>query len=442
MPLIFSRRLDVVSLTITDPRIALIRAASGRWNYSSLGAAAAPASAPVAPAASSAANSFSVGTFKLANGTMTVADAGSARVTKYDNVNLQASHVSYRSEFPFHFTAATPGGGTVKMDGKAGPVNPADTALTPFSLTLGVKNLDLAATGFLAPSAGIGGRLGFDGSLNSNGRQATSQGTLQLEQVRLAPNATPAVVPVNIAYATAYDLRRSVGALTRGEVHIGKALATLTGTYNMAGPTTTLDMKLAGTAMPATDLQGMFPALGVALPRGAALQSGTLNTALSFLGPIDQLVIAGNVNLANAKLTGFNLGGELGALQAFARLGNAGSNTLIQTLSANLRIAATGTTLQNLKAIVPAIGTLTGNGAISPAGQLNCRMLATLAPNPVTTAATNLAAKSRIGGIVAGAFGALTGGKTGAAATKGGLSIPFSITGTTAQPVFRPALGH
>lgn len=38
MPLIFSKRLDVVSLTITDPQVTLLRAASGRWNYSSLGA--------------------------------------------------------------------------------------------------------------------------------------------------------------------------------------------------------------------------------------------------------------------------------------------------------------------------------------------------------------------------------------------------------------------
>lgn len=451
MPLIFSRRLDVVSLTITDPQITLLRASSGRWNYSSLGSTAA-SRAPSAPTAqastgslstsSSAANSFSVSELNLANGTMTVGEAGSSRITKYANVNLEASNVSYRSEFPFHFAAGTPGGGTVKLDGKAGPVNPVDAALTPFSLTLSVKNVDLAATGFIDPSAGIGGTLGFDGSIDSNGQQATSKGTLQAEKVRFAPNARPATVSVNIDYATSYDLRRGAGSLTQGEVHIGKALATLTGTYDMAGPTTMLDMKMTGTAMPATDLQGVFPALGVTLPRGAALQSGRLDTALTFIGPIDNLVIAGNVNLANAKLTGFNLGGELGTLRSFAGLGNAGMDTDIQTLSAHVRVDGAGTNLQHLNLIVPAIGALSGNGSISSAGQLDCRMVATLAANAVTSAVKNLVPKSRIGDILGGALGSLTGGASGrAVGAKGRVRIPFRVTGTTAKPVFRSDWG-
>ena len=442
MPLIFSKRLDVTSLTITDPRITLLRSPSGRWNYSSLGPAAAPHAAAAPASSASAANNFSVGDLKLANGTMTVGDAGSAKVTRYTSVNLEASNVSYRSAFPLHFTADTPGGGTVKLDGTAGPVDAANAALTPFRLTLSVKNFDLAATGFIPPSAGIGGTVSFDGSLTSNGRQATSRGTLQAERVRFAPDATPAAVPVNVAYATAYDLRRSTGALTQGAVHVGQALATLTGTYNLAGATPRLDMKLNGTSMPATELQGMFPALGMTLPDGAALQSGTLSTALAFTGPLDKLIIAGPVNLANAKMTGFNLGGELGALQAFAGLGRAGSDTLIQTLSANLRLDAGGTNLQNVNLIVPTVGTLRGNGTISAAGQLDCHLVATLAANAVTNAVGNLAGKSKIGGILSGALGALSGGSGQTSGAKGGLTIPLRVTGTTAKPVFRPDIGH
>ncbi len=451
MPLIFSRRLDVVSLTISDPQITLLRASSGRWNYSTLGSTVA-SRAPSAPTRqpstgslatrSSRANSFSVGELKLANGTMAVGEAGSSRMTKYANVTVEASNVSYRSAFPFHLAARAPGGGTVKLGGMAGPVNPVDAALTPFSLTLSVSNVDLAATGFIDPSRGMGGRLGFDGSLDSNGQQATSKGTLQADNVRFAPNARPATVPVNVVYATSYDLRRGAGWLTQGEVHIGKALATLTGTYDMAGPTTMLDLKLTGTAMPATDLQGMFPALGVALPRGAALQSGRLDADLTFIGPIDKLVIAGNVNLANAKLTGFNLGGDLGALRSFAGLGNAGRDTEIQTLSAHVRVDAAGTNLQHLNLIVPAIGVLSGHGSISSAGQLDCRMVATLAANAATSAVNSLVPKSRLGDILGGALGSLAGGASArAVGAKGGVRIPFRVTGTTAMPVFRPDLG-
>jgi len=443
LPLVLSRRIEVTSLTIADPQVRLLRAASGRWNYSSLGAASGSTASPTAapPSGPSATSGFSVGELKLSNGSMSVADVGSSKVRKYENVGFDASHVSYKSEFPFHITAGTPGGGTVKLDGKAGPVDATDVALTPFSLTVNIKNLDLASTGFIDPSAGIGGTIGFDGSLGSNGQQATSQGRLQAENVRFAPEAKPATVPVTIDYATAYDLHRSAGSLTHGEIHIGKALATLAGTYDMAGVTISLDMKMDGTAMPATDLQGVFPAVGLILPAGAALQSGTVDAALGFSGPVDKLVIAGHVSLANARMTGFNLGGEMGALASFAGgISTSGADTEIQTLSSNVRVDAAGTKFTNMNLVVPAIGTLTGNGTISAAGQLDCQMTAKLASNAVTNKVSNAVAKSKIGTVLGGLLGSLTSGKGPGGTATGGVGIPFTITGTTAKPIFTPAL--
>jgi AsmA protein len=90
MPLIFSKKLQVRSFTISDPQVSLIRGANGTWNYSSLGTskpAAPPASSPSAapssssspasasaPSSSSASNaqSLSVGSLKISNGSITV----------------------------------------------------------------------------------------------------------------------------------------------------------------------------------------------------------------------------------------------------------------------------------------------------------------------------------------------------------------------------------
>src|SRR5215471_12375421 len=38
MPLIFSREINVTSITVEKPEIVLLRNAAGKWNYSSLGA--------------------------------------------------------------------------------------------------------------------------------------------------------------------------------------------------------------------------------------------------------------------------------------------------------------------------------------------------------------------------------------------------------------------
>src|ERR1035438_4454961 len=49
----------------------------------------------------------------------------------------------------------------------------------------------------------------------------------------------------------------------RYNVAIGKAIAKLSGTYNMHGESTSIHMKLDGEAMPVDDLEGLLPALGV-----------------------------------------------------------------------------------------------------------------------------------------------------------------------------------
>src|SRR5271155_672223 len=41
LPLIFSKRLEVSSFTVTDPQVSLLRSPSGVWNFSSLGSGAA-----------------------------------------------------------------------------------------------------------------------------------------------------------------------------------------------------------------------------------------------------------------------------------------------------------------------------------------------------------------------------------------------------------------
>jgi len=223
---------------------------------------------------------------------------------------------------------------------------------------------------------------------------------------------------VNVDYTTSYDLKSNKGTLKKGDVHIGKALAHLTGAYDMAGTTTAVQMKLNGQGMPVEDLEGVLPAVGVTLPSGASLKSGSLDLALSIVGPVDKLVITGPVNLANGKLAGFSLASKLGALGSFTGLGGkGGSDTDIQKLSADLRQDPSGTQANNLIAVVPSIGTVTGTANVSASGQLNCKMSAKLAGGvgTMTSALTSFGNKGAQGG-----------------------GIPFTITGTTSNPIFLP----
>jgi AsmA protein len=417
MPLIFSKRIDVQSLTITDPQVSLVRTPSGTWNFSSLGAAS---SQP--KSSSSSAPNLSVAKFSIANGSIVVSSTapGGKRRT-YQNVNLDVSNLSYTSEFPFTLTASTPGSGTIKLDGKAGPIDQTDASLTPLSATVDASHIDIASTGFVDPASGMAGLIDFNGTVASDGRSANSKGTLKDDKFKFAPNGSPSSVPVTVDYDTTYSLKDQTGVLKSGDVHIGKALAHLTGTFDAAAAIATIQMKLAGQGMSVPDLEGVLPAVGVALPSGASLSSGALDMTLAIAGPVDKLTITGPINLSNGQISGFNLKSKLGALGPLAGLGgSSGSDTEIQTLSTTLRVDPTGTNADKLNLVVTGIGTITGTANVSSTGQLNCKMLANL-----------------LGGGAIGAAGtALTAFTGGGKNSKGG--IPFKITGTTSNPVFVP----
>jgi AsmA protein len=417
IPLIFSKKLEVRSFGVVDPEVSLLRNSAGVWNYSSLGGNAAKAKSKGGDTAST---NLTVEKLTISNGKITIGTLGShAKPLVYQEVNVEASDLSTTAQFPFQVSAKDPANGAVKVDGKAGPINQADTSLTPLNAKIEVQHLDLgASSGFLGTASGVGGLLDFNGTLNSDGHQLSSKGTVKTSKLKVAANGAPSHVPVNVDYDTEYDLKRQSGTLKQGDVHIGKALARLTGAYNTAGEETTLQMKLKGQAMPVSDLEGALPAVGVTLPSGAKLEGGTLDADLGISGPVNRLVIVGPVNLSNAKLAGFNLKSKLGALSSFAGLGGSGSDTEIQTLSMNLRMDPEGTHAQNLNLVVPSIGTITGDGNVSASGQLNCKMVAKLAGGA---------------GAAMGAVSQFT--KLGGSQSGG---IPFMIQGTTSNPIFVP----
>jgi len=455
-PLIFSKKLQVRSFTVIDPQVSLIRGTNGTWNYSSLGsksstasatpaAPSSPASSSTPPSSSSASSStaplssssssaqgLSVASLKISNGTIKVGSlTPGAKTQTYQNVDLTATDLSYTSQFPFTLTANTPGGGSIKIDGKAGPVNPTDASLTPMTATINVSNLDLASTGFVDASSGLAGVLDFTGDVASDGQQATSNGKVKAAKMRVVATGSSSSVPVNVDYAAVYDLKGETGSLKQGDVHVGNALAHLAGGFDTKGPSAVLhDMKLTGQNMPVPDLEGALPAVGVTLPSGSSLQAGSLDLNLTINGPVDKLVITGPVNLTNGKLAGFSLKQKLGALSAFSKFlpgggGGSSSDTDIQKLSSDLHMDPSGIQASNLIVIVPSIGTVTGNGTVGADGKLNAKMLAKLAVASPLGAATS-------------ALGSFMGG---GAQSKSGGGLPFKVEGTTSHPIFLPDLG-
>jgi AsmA protein len=421
LPLIFSRQLHVNGVTIDQPHITLLHSPSGVWNFSNIGAAGGSSKPPASASSSgaSAAQDVSVQKIEVKNGALTVGKTGSNKRSEYSNVDLEVSDLSYTSQFPFTLSVNTPGNGTVKLTGKAGPVNQKNAAETPVDASLEIHNFDLTTTGFMDPSSGIAGLLDFTGTLASDGRQVSTKGTVSANKLKLVPGGSPANTEVKVGYTTEYQLESETGKLTKGDVQIGKAVAHLTGTFNNSGETPSVEMKLNGDNMPASDLEAVLPALGVTLPSGASLKEGALNASLSINGPVNHLVTTGPIKLSNGKLAGFDLGAKMGVLSSFAGIPK-GADTVIETFSSDVRVAPEGIRSDNLNLVVPAIGSLTGNGTVAANQALDFKMLAHLS--------SSNSPMGKIAGIAS-----LGGGQKGNA---GG--IPFKIQGTTSKPEFIP----
>ncbi len=447
MPLITSRKLNVESFTIDEPQVNLIHGTNGKWNFSTLGTKsqneatpaanaprpqgeakpnapkpqsnAAPAEGASKSADESTGTEFKVAKFALKNGKITVLYQGTrTKPSVYQNVDVTASDVSLNSSFPYQLSATPPGGGSIKVNGNFGPLSQKEAGATPLTAALKVEKFDLAGSGLMDPASGMRGLVNLDANLDSNGKTAKLTGSGTGEKMCLVQGCSPAATPLGIEFATNYDLTRQNGTLTKGLLKIGKSAADLGGTYDTSGATTRMNMKVDANNLAVADIEGVLPALGVVLPQGAHLEGGTATAHATVSGPVDALITTGTVDVNNTKLTGYDLGSKLSAISKLAGIQSA-KETLIQLFASNVRVSPEGTQANNLKLVLPGIGTLAGDGVIGAKNDLNFKMTAQL-----QTQGNTLGALTQAVGY---------GGKNA--------SIPFHITGTTSNPVFTPDLG-
>jgi AsmA protein len=430
LPLIFSKTLNVTGITIESPEVLLLHNPAGQWNYSTLGGAAAKSAQTPAATTSTSPADLSVQKFTLKDGRITAGSTASQKRSTYDHVSVVASNFSMTSKFPVTVTADLPSGGKFKLDGNAGPIDQTDASLTPIDAKLDITGLDLASTGFVDSSAGLGGLLDLSANLSSQNGEAEVKGNVKISKALFIAGGSSAGVPVTIEFDTKYNLRKNTGVLEPSTLKIGSAAAHLNGIYQTAGEATVVNIKLDAKDMPAKDLEAFLPALGIILPKGTSLEAGTLNANLNLAGPLSKLVTTGDVGLFNGKLAGFDLGSKMSSIASLGGI-KSGKDLDIQKLTTNLRMAPDGLKAENFVAVVPAVGNLSGAGTVDSKNNLDFKMVAALTST-----------LGDVGSPVSDASGLLskaTGGGSGGC--KSGTTVPFQIKGTTADPKFIPDVG-
>jgi AsmA protein len=435
MPLLFSRQVHITNFSIDSPAVQLIQNHAGKWNFSSIGGAAAKPASPQQPTANP---DLTVNQLKINDGSVAVESVPSTgKPFVYSDVNLAVQHFSFARSFPFDLSAKLPADGTLKLSGDAGPLSEKDASDTPFKAGLQIRHLDPVAAGLVDPAKGISMISDIDAQIASDGNNLTSTGKIKAAKLQLSRSGSPAPQPVDIDYQLSENLDARTGKVSDIAIHTGSVAAHVTGTYRFTPGAVVLDLHLNAPNLPVDQLETLLPAVGIRLPAGSSLQGGTLTATIAVSGPATEATISGPVSIDNTKLAGFDLGSKIQGLSAMT--GTSGG-TNIQTLRATINSSPQVTQINNINANFPQIGTATGSGTVSPAGALNFNLVATLNSNNVAGAAVNMAqdaAKNQINNVLGGFLGK----KAAPAQQNTNHGIPLTITGTAEKPSIRANIG-
>ncbi|HXE89534.1 MAG TPA: AsmA family protein [Terriglobales bacterium] len=293
-------QVEIDALDLARPKVELIRAADGRWNFESLGR-----KTGAQPAARQA---FSLSTLRIVDGQLAVTDPRRQPLRAvYDHIDLTLE--DYAPGQPFFLEAAVhlPGEGAQKLalSGRAGPLPDGDWMTTPFEGKLNLDHVNLASLGqFLASDAFAtvsGVASGEMGIMSRSGKLASS-GSVRLDHPRIRG------ADVGFPIAADYSLTRDAGLLRieRGDLKLGATPLKVTGTVNTSATPAQLDLRLVSGDVSIEEAARLAAAFGMAFSPGTNV-SGRMAADLQARGPVSELGFTGSIKARDVAISGAGL---------------------------------------------------------------------------------------------------------------------------------------
>ena len=285
---------ELQSLELLQPRVQLIRAASGKWNFARMGTADPTGDAiPI-----------SLGEISLADGFVSIVDLRpGANVSQYDHIDLKVNQFSFDRPFSATLSAHLSGEGKqlVQLAATVGPIDSKVPVNTPFS---GELILDEAGLGQLSTITvsdtkdnTLGGSVSGHATVKIVRGELTADGHLDLK--RLRTRGIDLGFPIAVDFGIGANLNEEFILLRKVAVQLDRTTFQISGTVN-AKPTPNvldIDFKVPETSM--GELARFAGAFGFATGVNA---SGRIMVDVKVSGPSDEPAYHGKALLANAKI--------------------------------------------------------------------------------------------------------------------------------------------
>jgi AsmA protein len=351
VPLLFGGRVEIESIDVAGVSIRLSRNARGRWNFASaLSDGVAPSNAGPR--------------VRLRNAIVTIRRGEDSEPVTLRNLSADFPRFALGAEMTFGISGVVDGGGTVKLNGKAGPVFWAGgSPRLPASVLVNAKQIALSGSNLTEIAPALDGTLNFDGTVESDGNALTVGGNARLVGLKLARFGTAATEPLLLVVALRHDLTTNSGEFSRCEIHLGKGSAEMKGRYDETGGRPALHFTIEASGIPVPPLAALAKAAAIPLPTGMSLQGGVAFLSLGIEGPIDGPTTAGTFTLDNAKLVGFDPAERFSSISGLDSLRTAHDMGL-DRVTARVNVGRYGVSLDGIEADLAEIGKISGSGAI------------------------------------------------------------------------------
>lgn len=289
---------EVKDLILDQPQIELIRNRAGLWNFSTIGGSS---------NSGSSTSQVSLDELKIQDGQVAITDEATNQPrSAYDHIDLRLTDFTPGKQFGIDADVHLPGPGKqlLSFKGKAGPLQPGNSAATPIDGHISLEEVSLAAanrfaSGVLPPQTDA--VLTGAADVTSRAEQLSAKGDLNVQNAVL--RGAKLDFPIKAKYDLSANRAQDTIQIKSGSVDLGSTSFAMSGSVDEHAKPANLNLQLGTRNSSITELAKLAGAFGVAF-NPAYQVKGFISADLSAKGPTTAPQLNGTISAKQLQASG------------------------------------------------------------------------------------------------------------------------------------------